>query len=181
MASRNEENRAAAVTMRSTTDELYPCSSRPRAARRGEKVPAAVGTVGDPFDLLDLGSLGGKGARVRLRGAERAAVGTGLVFGEFVSLLFEEQLECSFGQPVCGSGGDLLEGSEVHIEAGSVIAERSSGDDLGPLPGEVVELSEFLGGEAGRRHGSSCLAVASMTGRGFPIPPSKRRQTPDKP
>jgi hypothetical protein len=63
-ASRNEENRAAAVTTRSTTEELYPCSSSPRAARRGEKVPATVGTVGEAFGLLDLGSLSREGALV---------------------------------------------------------------------------------------------------------------------
>ena len=103
------------------------------------------------------------------------------MFGEFVGLLLEEQLESSLGQPVGGSGGDLLEGLEVHVESGALVADGPLGDGRGPLPCEFVELLELLGCEAGRRHGSSCLAVASMTGRGFPIPPSKHRQTPNKP
>ena len=170
-----------AVTMRSRTEELYPCSSRPSAARRGEKVPAAVGAVGDPFGLLDLGSLGGERSGVWLGGTELATRRTGLFAGEFVGLLSEEQLEGSLGQPVCGGGGDLLEGSEVHVESGSVVPEGSLGHDLCPPGGEVVEFPEFLGREVGRRHGSSCLAVAAMTGWGFPIPPSKHHKTPDKP
>lgn len=118
---------------------------------------------------------------MRFRGAEFAAVGTGLFVGEFVGLLSEEEFECALGESVSRGGGDLFHGSEVDIEPGSVVAEGPLGDDFGPLPCKVVELSELLGCEAGRRHGLSCLAVASMTGRGFPIPPSKHRKTPDKP
>jgi hypothetical protein len=123
VASANEENLAAAVTIRSMTDELKACSSRPRAVRRGEKVPTAVGTVGDAFDLLDLGSLGSERAGVGFGGTELSAGGTGLLGGELVGLLFEEQLEGSLGQSLGGGGGDLLEGSEVDIESGSVVAE----------------------------------------------------------
>lgn len=99
---------------------------------------------------------------------------------EFVGLLFEEQLESSFGQALSGRSGDLLEGSEVHIESRSVVAEGSLGDDFGPLACEFVELVEFLGCEAGCRHGSSCLTVASRTDWGFPIPTSTHRKTPNK-
>jgi hypothetical protein len=105
--------------------------------------------VGDPLDLLDLGSLSGERSGVGLRGTGFAAPGTGLSIGEFVGLLFEEQLESSFGQPLCGGGGDLLEGPEVHVESGTVVAESPLGDDLGPLAGEFVELLEFLGCESG--------------------------------
>ena len=72
-----------------------------------------------------------------------------MLVGEFVGLLFEEELEGSLGQPLGGSGGDLLEGPEVHIEPGSIVAESPLGDDLGPLLCEFVELLEFLGCEAG--------------------------------
>jgi hypothetical protein len=149
VASRNEENRAAAVTTRSTTEELKACSSSPRAARRGEKVPATIGAVGDPLDLLHLGSRGGQGAGVGLGGTEPATSGTGLLVGEFVSLLFEEQLEGPLGQSVGRGVCDLLESSEVHVESGPVVPEGPFGDDPGPLPSEFVELLEFLGCEAG--------------------------------
>jgi hypothetical protein len=181
VASANEENLAAAVTIRSMTDELKACSSRPRAVRRGEKVPTAVGTVGDAFDLLDLGSLGSERAGVGFGGTELSAGGTGLLGGELVGLLFEEQLEGSLGQSLGGGGGDLLEGSEVDIESGSVVPEGPLGDDLGPLAGEVVELLEFLGCEAGRRHALSCQVDAAMRGWEFPIPPSIHRKANDKP
>jgi hypothetical protein len=105
--------------------------------------------VGDPFDLLDLGTLCGERAGVWLRGAGLAALGTGLLIGELVGLLLEEQLEGSLGQSVGSGVGDLLEGAEVHIEAGPVVAEGPPGDDLGPLSGEFVELLEFLGCESG--------------------------------
>ena len=72
-------------------------------------------------------------------------------------------MERSFGQPLGGRSGDLLEGPEVHIEAGSVVAKSSFGNNFGPLAGEVVELLEFLGCEAWGRHDSACLAVASRT------------------
>jgi hypothetical protein len=166
-ASRNEENRAVAVTTSSTTEELYPCSSRPRAARRGEKVPPAIGTVGDAFDLLNLGTRGGERAGVWLGGTELAALGAQLFGGEFAGLLFEEQLEGSLGQSVCGGVGDLLEGAEVDVESGSVVAEGPLGDDLAPLGSESAELAEFLGRESRGRHGSSCLHVASIAAPGF--------------
>ena len=83
-----------------------------------------------------------------------------------------EELERSLGEPLCGGGGDLLEGPEVHVEPGSVVPEGPLRDDPGPLAGEFVELLQFLRCEVWRRHGSSCLAVASIMGWGFPIPPS---------
>jgi hypothetical protein len=181
VASANEENLAAAVTTRSMTDELKACSSRPNGIRRGEKVPAAVGTVGDAFDLLDRGSLGSEGAGAWLGGASPTAVGTGLLTGELGGLLPEEQFECALGQPVCGGGGDLLEGAEIDIESRSVVAEGPPGDNLGPRSGEVMEFPEFLGCETWRRHALSCLVVASMRGWGFPIPPSIHRKADSKP
>jgi hypothetical protein len=60
VASRNEEKRAVAVTIRSMTEELKACSSSPSGLRRGEKVPATVGAVGDAFDLMNLDSLCGE-------------------------------------------------------------------------------------------------------------------------
>jgi hypothetical protein len=87
-----------------------------------------------------------------------------LFAGEFAGLLLEEQFESSFGQPLRCRGGDLLEGSEIHVHARPVVSEGSLRDDFGPLAGEIVELLEFLGCETWWRHGSSCLAVASETG-----------------
>jgi hypothetical protein len=105
--------------------------------------------VGDPFDLLDRGPLSGERSGMAPGGAELTTLGTGLLIGELAGLLLEEQLESSFGQSLGRSGSDLLEGAEVHIESGSVVAKGPLGDDLGPLAGEFVELLEFLGCESG--------------------------------
>src|SRR5829696_3617712 len=150
VASRNEENRAVAVTNCSMTEELKPCSSSPSGIRRGEKVPATIGTVSDAFGLLDRGPLCGEFPRVGLGGAEFAAGRTGLFVWEFVSLLLKEQLECSLVESLRGGGGDLLEGAEVHIESGSVVPEGPLGNNLRPSCGQIVEFLEFVGCELWR-------------------------------
>lgn len=70
----------------------------PQGSPWGGKVPAAVGTVGEAFGLLDLGPLGGQGPAVRLGGTELAAGGTGLFVGELVGLLLQQQLQGSFSE-----------------------------------------------------------------------------------
>jgi hypothetical protein len=126
--------------------------------------------VGHPFGLLDLGPLGSQGAAVRLGGTELAAGGTGLLVGKLVGLLLQEQLQGPFGEPLGGGGSDLLEGAEVDLESGAVVAEGPSGHDFGPLGGQGSELVEFLSGESGSGHGSSCLEVAAMVTGAVPIP-----------
>lgn len=95
----------------------------------------------DRLSLLHLRPLSGEGAGGGCGGAECSALRAGLVGGQFGRLLFEEQLEGALGQPVGGGVGDLLERAEVHVQAGAVVPERPLGDDLGPLPGQVVQLS----------------------------------------
>ncbi len=97
-----------------------------------------------------------------LRGAELSAVWTGLLSRKFVCLLLEQQLKCALGESLCGSGGDLLEGSEIDVESRPVIAKSSFGDNFGPLGSEVTEFEEFFGGETGSVHRSSCLEVTTM-------------------
>ena len=68
-----------------------------------------------------------------------------MLFGESLRLLLEEELECSFGQPLRGGGGDLLEGAEIDIEPRPVVTECSLGNYFGPLSSKVVEFLELLG------------------------------------
>lgn len=139
--------------MRWTTDELYPCSSNPRAVRRGEKVPATIGTVSDSFGLLNLGSLRRECAGVWFGGAEPATVRAGLLVRQALGLLFQEQLERSLGQPLCGNGGDLLHRSEVDIQTRPGIAEGSLGNDFAPLGRQRPESVKFLRRKTRSRHG----------------------------
>jgi hypothetical protein len=53
---------------------------------------------------------------------------------------------------VSGGVGDLFHGAKVDVESGSVVPEGASGDDFGPLFGEVVELLQFVGRELVRCH-----------------------------
>jgi hypothetical protein len=117
--------------------------------------------VGDAFGLLNLSPLGGEGAAVGLGGTELAAGGTGLLVGEFVGLLLQQQLQGTFGESLGGDGSNLLEGAKVHVESRAVVAEGPSGHDFAPLGGQGFKLVEFLSGESGSRHGSSCLEVAA--------------------
>jgi hypothetical protein len=77
-------------------------------------------------------------------GATFSARGAELLIGEFVGLLLEEQLECSFGQPLGRSRGDLLKRSEVHVQARPVIAEGAFGNNLCPTRGQIVKLLKFF-------------------------------------
>jgi hypothetical protein len=116
--------------------------------RRGEKVPAADGTVGYRFVVLD----GLAGVDMQLvglppDGAEGAASRAGLLRAEGVGLLFQEGGEGAFGESSSGSGGNLLQGGEVAIEAWSRVAEGPSGNNFTPLGGQIADVPEVLGGD----------------------------------
>jgi hypothetical protein len=80
---------------------------------------------------------------------------------EFVGLLCQEQLECSFGQPARGRSGDLLEGAEIDIQTRSVISEGALGNNLCPSCRQIVQFLEFLGAKVWGGHRLSCLEVAT--------------------
>ena len=181
VASRKEPNRAAAVTTRSRTEERKACSSSPRATRRGEKVPAAVGTVGDRFGLPDDRPLGGKGTGRGPGETEASASGAGLLRRDFGGLLFEEQLESPLRESLSRDRGDLLEGAEIDLQTRPLVPEGPFGDDLGPLSSEVVELPKFLGRESDRYHDSPPPEVMTRATGGFPIPTSPANKTTHKP
>jgi hypothetical protein len=111
--------------------------------------------MGDPLGLLDLGPLDCERSGVGYGGTGLAAVRTGLV----------------------GQHAGLLEGPAIHVEPRSVVAECPLRDDLGP-PGS--KAAEFLGREAGAAWlVLPCGCVDG--GSGISYPPSKHRQTRDKP
>src|SRR5687768_15122842 len=93
VAWRNEGNWPAAVAICSRTWELKPCSSRPSGVRRGEKVPATVGTVSHRFGLLDGGPLGDEGPGGDSELAEFPTIRAGKFGGQLVGLLLEQQLQ----------------------------------------------------------------------------------------
>ncbi|VTR94200.1 unnamed protein product [Gemmata massiliana] len=113
-------------------------------AQSGEKSRRQSGTGRCAYPV-GRGSLCGERSGVRFRGTDLTAVRIGLLPGELAGLLLEEQSERSFGQSVRGGGGDLLEGSEVHVQTRPVVAEGALGNNLRPACRQIVELLEFLG------------------------------------
>jgi hypothetical protein len=104
-----------------------------------------------------------------------------LLVGEFLGLLFEEELESAFGESLGRSGGDLFHGSEIDVESGPAFAEGAFGNNFAPLGGELSKFLKFLGGEAFGSHSRSCLEVAVLVPGGFPIPPPPSGQPLRKP
>lgn len=131
--------------------------------RRGEKVPAAVGTAADRLALSQLCALHLERALLRAQGARAPAVGTGLLLTQGVGLLFEKGLQGALGESRGSGAGDLLHGIEIDVKSGSVVTEGAPGDDFTPLGGQVTEFLEFLGGELTARHNASCVRVATGT------------------
>jgi hypothetical protein len=96
--------------------------------------------VGEALNLLDLGPPSRERAGVGLGGTELSAVGTGLLVGEFLGLLLEEEFQGPFGEALGGGSSDLFHGSEIDVESGSVFAEGAFGNNFAPLGGK---LSKF--------------------------------------
>jgi hypothetical protein len=139
--------------------------SRRRPVRWGKKVPAAVGAVAKRLLMLDLlAAVDVQGPCLSLHAAGSAAVGARLLRAEGLGLLLQSGGERAFGQPGGGSGGELLQGGEVEVEAGPGLAEGASGDNFAPLGGKGTDILEVLRGEGLACHRPSCLEVAE-TGR----------------
>jgi hypothetical protein len=118
--------------------------SRRREVRRGEKVPATVGTVANRLVEGELAALDGKGAVLGGNRAESAAIRAGLLGGESLGLVLQEGVEGAFGQATSGGSGDLLHGHKVKGVVGARLLQEAAGDDFSPPGGEVMDLLEFL-------------------------------------
>ena len=75
------------------------------------------------------------------------------MLGQVLGLLFEKKVESAFRQALRGGGGDLFHGPESDVQTGAGVAESPSGNDFGPLSGELAKLLKFLGREVFCRHG----------------------------
>lgn len=113
--------------------------------RRGEKVPAAVGTVGNRLvGLNGLTGLDDQRTGVGDAWAKPAAGRTGELVGQIPALLAKEGVEGALGQPVGGGLGDGLQSGEVEDRDGRVVGGYASGDNLAPLAGQITEFLEVL-------------------------------------
>jgi hypothetical protein len=129
--------------------------------RWGEKVPAAVGTVGDGFVLSQGCALRLERAWLPAEGTGPSAIGAGLLLAQGIGLLLEKGLQRALGESGSGGEGDLFHRSEIDVESGPAIAKGASGDDFAPLGGEAAEFVDFLGGQGAACHDGSCLGVAT--------------------
>ena len=106
--------------------------SRRKAVRRGEKVPAAVGTVAHRLVERELAALDGQGSVLVVDRARSAAVGAGLLGAKGLGLLLQKGTQGALGQTGRGGCGDLLQRLEVDVRAGTRLAEGTTGDDFSP-------------------------------------------------
>jgi hypothetical protein len=161
VASRNEEKRAVAVTICSKIEELKLCSSSPSSVRRGEKVPATVGTVAHRLVVGDLlSAVEVEGTVFASHDAGLATARTRLLLAEGVGLLFQEGSQSALGESGSGCRGELFQGGEVGVERGAGVAEGPTGKDFAPLSGEIMDVLEVLGRKLRACHRLSCLDVA---------------------
>jgi len=60
-----------------------------------------------------------------------------------------------------GGGGlaDRLQGLKIAVEARSIVAEGTAGNELAPLDRPITEFLELLGRKLASRQGGSCLGV----------------------
>ena len=86
---------------------------------------------------------------------------------EGVGLLFQEGGEGAFGKSGRGRRRDLLQGSEIGVEARSVVAESPSGDNSAPLGGQIADVLEVLGRDLSTCHRLSCLRVIENGANGL--------------
>jgi hypothetical protein len=93
-----------------------------------------------------------EGAVLALDPAEASAAGTGLLAAEALRLLLQQGGQGPLRQAGGGSGGDLLHGVEIDIEARAGVPEGMPGNNLAPAGGEVTDFLELLGGESAVRH-----------------------------
>jgi hypothetical protein len=120
--------------------------------------------------VRQLAAVEGQTPVLLMQRAEAATVGAGLLRGQGVGLLAEQNREGTFADTSGRGAGDVLHGLEIDLGAGSGIAEGASGDDFAPLGGEVTDFLKVFRGELARRHGWSCLVLTRMNGDAFLLP-----------
>jgi hypothetical protein len=107
---------------------------------------------------------------LRLRGAESAAGGTGLLGGQVQGLLVGGLFEGPRGQSGGSGSGDLFHGVQIDVEARPLVAESASDNDFSPLFGQSVDLGQVLVIELAGRHIASLIQLAPMGGGALSSP-----------
>jgi hypothetical protein len=134
--------------------------------RRGEKVPATVGTVADGLVQRQVESAcHGEGAWFVGDRTGSLAVGTGRLVREGLAILLQEDGESALGE-TCGSGGgDVLEVGEVELGVGRVASV--AGDNFSPLGGQFTDLLELFLRDFALHHGLSRLRLRNSNSNGL--------------
>jgi len=100
--------------------------------------------------------------RLALQDTRPAAVRTRLLLPEGIGLLFQEGGEGAFGESGRGGGCHLLQGGEIKVESGPLVAEGPAGDNFAPLGGQRADVLEVLGRNLRACHRQSCLRVTEI-------------------
>jgi hypothetical protein len=122
------------------------------------------------FTVGQLQAADGERSVLALDPAESSTAGTRLLGAELQSLLLQQGGEGSFGQALCGGGGDLFHGIEIDRGARSGFAESVAGNNFAPAGSQVTDFLEVLEGKFALRHGQSCLALTRRGQGAFLFP-----------
>src|SRR5262249_32805932 len=131
-------------------------------ARRGEKVPAAVGTVTHGLVQREVAALHSQGSVLVVQQARSAAVGARRLGAEGLGLLLQEGGERTLGQASGRGRCDLLQRPKVDLGAGAGLAEGATGNDFSPLGRQVTDFLDLLRRESALRHEQSCLVLTNI-------------------
>ena len=94
---------------------------------------------------MELSFGNGESSLFLLECAERVAIRARDFLVESASLLFDECSKGSFGESLCGSGGELFHLLEVEFEASvGIVVGSPLSDDFPPERGQLAELLELF-------------------------------------
>ncbi len=108
-----------------------------------------------------------QGAGFAVQGTGGAAVRTGHLGAEGLSLLFEEGGQGPLGQTGRGSAGQLLHDVEVGVQARPSIPEGAAGNNFAPAGSQVADFMEEFGGNFTTRHSRYHLVLAATVREEF--------------
>ena len=100
--------------------------------------------------------------------AQTLALGTALLFSQFLSLPRGRFLQRAGGQPLGSGVGHLLHLRQIHVQSGALLAKCMANDNFPPLLGEPGDSLQFFGRELPCCHDIAILDLTVIRQGEFP-------------